>query len=91
MNITINEFKETMKNRSEIFRTFFRLFTVGEIPDEIFDNYISDINDGEYSLELQDWVINNTHDHLTDIITGIGIIESVEHLYKCSYENGVIK
>lgn len=56
-----------------------------------FNNYISDINDGDYSFDLQEWVINNTHEHLTDIITGIGIIESVEHLYKTSYENGLIK
>lgn len=76
-----------MKTKEQIFREGFGLFINNPIPDDIFNKYMDDI-DGEGTLKLQSWIINNVRGEIIDWVTGIGIIESVELLYESAIENG---
>jgi hypothetical protein len=75
------------KTKEQIFRDGFGLFTNGQIPDDILNNYLID-EDGEATFELQCWINNNVRGEVMDWITGIGIIEAVELLYESALENG---
>lgn len=75
------------KTKEQIFRDGFSLFTNGQIPNEIFNNYMTD-EDGEATSRLQWWCVDNMRGEIMDWCTGIGIIEAVEHLYKTALENG---
>ena len=75
------------KTKEQIFRDGFGLFTNGQIPNDIFNGYITD-EDGEATFELQCWIVNNMRGEIMDWCTRIGIIEAVEHLYKTALENG---
>lgn len=78
------------KTKEEIYLDAFALFVTKPIPSELFNSYMSD-EDGEATFELQRWIVNNMKTEIIDWCTGIGIIESVEHLYKVAEENGNIK
>ena len=78
------------KTKEQIFREGFRLFTNEEVPSDIFNAYMTDV-DGEATFELQRWCVYNMRDEIMDWCTGIGIIEAVELLYKTALENGNIK
>lgn len=75
------------KTKEQIFQDGFALFVKKPIPTKIFNDYMND-TDGTGAWELQLWIVNNTKDSISDWITGVGIIESVEHLYKIAHENG---
>jgi hypothetical protein len=75
------------KTKEQIFRDGFRLFTSGQIPNDMFNAYMSD-EDGETTFELQSWIVNNMRGEIMDWCTAIGIIEAVEHLYETAFENG---
>lgn len=75
--------------KEKIFRDAFGLFTNGYIPYEIFNAYMND-SDGEGSLRMQCWCIGNVRGDVMDWITGIGVVEAVELLYKSAIENGTI-
>ena len=75
------------KTKEQIFRDGFGLFTNGQIPNDIFDGYMTD-EDGEATFKLQCWVLNNMRGEIIDWSTGIGIIEAVELLYNSALENG---
>jgi len=75
------------KTKEQIYRDAFECLTNGKIPDDIFDAYMND-NDGEGTLRLQRWCVDNMKGWCVDWNTGIGIIEAVEHLYKVALENG---
>ena len=81
---------KSTKTKEQIFRDGFGLFTNGQIPNNIFNLYMGD-EDGESTLELQWWVVNNMRVEIADWCTGIGIIEAVEHLYKTALENGNVE
>ena len=76
-----------MITKEKIYRDSFSLFTNGRIPDGMFNDYIND-KEGEATLILQWWIIDNMRGEISDWCTGIGIIEAVEHLYNCALENG---
>jgi len=75
------------KTKEQIFRETFALFTNNRIPDNLFNNYMND-EDGEATILLQEWVVNNMRGEIEDWCTGIGIIEAVEHLYEVALGNG---
>ena len=75
------------KTKEQIFKDGFGLFTNGQIPNDMFNAYMSD-KDGEATFELQCWIANNMRGEIMDWCTEIGIIEAVEHLYKTALENG---
>lgn len=77
-----------MKTKEEIAKTFFELFTDNKIPDSLLNNYLNDI-DGQGTMDFQIWIISNMKDTIS-WCTGIGIIESFEHCYKVSFDNGNI-
>lgn len=72
------------KTKEQIYRNIFSLFSDVELPNEILKEYLY-LNDS-YNLQL--WLVSNMKDELSDWCTGIGIIESAEHLYQCALENG---
>jgi hypothetical protein len=75
------------KTKEQIFRDGFGLFTNGQIPNDMFNDYMND-EDGEATSRLQWWCVDNMRGEIMDWCTGIGIIEAVEHLYKTALENG---
>jgi len=75
------------KTKAKIYKDGFGLFTNGQIPTEIFNNYLND-EDGDATSRLQWWIVDNMRGEIMDWCTGIGIIEAVEHLYKVALENG---
>ena len=75
------------KTKAQIYKDGFGLFTNGQIPTEIFNNYLND-EDGDATSRLQWWIVDNMRGEIMDWCTGIGIIEAVEHLYKVALENG---
>jgi hypothetical protein len=77
----------SLKTKEQIFRDGFSLFVNGCIPDDIFEGYMND-EDGEATLKLQIWIVNNMRGEICDWATGIGIIEAVELLYESALENG---
>ncbi len=79
--------QRSKKTKEKIFRDGFGLFVNGQIPDDIFNGYMND-NDGMGTQNLQYWIVYNMRGEIMDWCTGIGIIESVEHLYKVALENG---
>lgn len=78
---------KSYKTKEQIFRDGFGLFTNGQIPNDIFNAYMTD-EDGEATAALQGWIVNNMRGEIMDWCTGIGIIEAVEHLYETAKENG---
>ncbi len=78
------------KSKVQIYLDGFSLFLKESIPDDLFINYTND-RDGSATYELQLWVVNHMKDEIADWCTGIGIIESVEHLYEVALENGNLK
>lgn len=78
------------KSKEQILRDAFGLLTNGRIPDDIFNEYIDNV-DGDGSWRIQEWCVNNMKESIADWCTGIGIIEAVEHLYDVALENGNIK
>jgi hypothetical protein len=77
------------KTKEQIFRDSLSLFVNEYIPDDILKSYLND-EDGEATMELQGWILNNMRGEIQDWCTGIGIIEAVEHLYETALENGNI-
>lgn len=75
------------KNKYEIYKESMMLFVDNEIPENLFKKFLND-NTGESTLDMQCWLIENMKDTISDWCTGIGIIESIEHLYKTALENG---
>ena len=80
---------KSSKTKEQIFRDGFRLFTNGQVPNDIFNAYMSD-GDGQATFELQSWLLNNMKSEIMDWCTSIGIIEAVEHLYQTALDNGNI-
>lgn len=78
---------ESNKTKHQIYMDGFRLFVDKPIPTELLTNYMSDA-DGEATSEFQFWLIDNMRKSILDWCTGIGIIETVEHLYQTALENG---
>jgi hypothetical protein len=75
------------KTKEKIFRESFSLLTNGWIPDEIFNAYMND-KDGDGTIKMQEWCVDNMRGEIMDWSTGLGIIEAVESLYQCALENG---
>ncbi len=75
---------------SNVRKDVFELFLQKPVPEDIFNNYVTDKN-GEGLLILQDFCINNMKREILNWCTGIGIIEACEYLYRCAVENGNIK
>jgi hypothetical protein len=78
---------KSKKTKEQIFIDGFSLFINKQIPTDIFNAYMNDIN-GEATAELQYWIVNNMRKEIMDWCTAIGIIEAVEHLYQTALENG---
>ncbi len=81
---------KSKKTKPQIYRDAFSLFVKSEIPDSIFNGYMND-GDGKGTLNLQEWIVNNLKPGIDDWCTGIGIIESVENLYKVAVENSNVE
>lgn len=74
------------KTKEQIYRYSFSLFTYGSVPDNLLKSWID--NEDDSHIAIQEWCVNNMKKEIQDWCTGIGIIESVEHLYECAYDNG---
>lgn len=82
---------KSKKTRSEILKGTIELFTSIPVPADIFEAYVNDryvTNDGDGTMLMQEWIINNLRPSLSDWATGIGVIEAAEGMYECAKENG---
>jgi len=75
-------------DKINILNHLFNLFVNKSIPEYILINYINKSH-SFYFLELQDFISNNLKEEF-NYLTGYGVIESVELLYKSAVENGNI-
>ena len=75
------------KTKEQIFTNSLSLFVDEPIPNELLQNYLNDTT-GDYTSDLQGWIVFHMKDEISDWCTGIGIIEAVKHLYNTALENG---
>ena len=75
------------KTKLEIYQDVFRLFLKFEVPSDMLLSYIHD-KDGEAASVIQEFIVNNLEDEITDWCTGIGVMETADLLYKEALANG---
>ena len=74
--------------KTNFYKQLIELYIKKELPDYLLLNYFNNSHSFAF-LELQDYISGNLKKEF-NYLTGIGIIESVELLYKYSLENGNI-
>ena len=75
------------KTKEQIFKDSFSLFVNKKIPKKLLNGYMND-EDGLFTFELQEWIVNNLRPEISDWCTGIGVIDAVEILYESAVDNG---